>query len=165
MLPRIGVKNEGVASVQLTAIKRRTTEEPDVNEAIDPPTRRLGRTVVTAPGASVTIAAQTAPAGAETHAVDGRAKVGAGRPETRLTLPVGVLFDICTGQMLGCILVANPLVLRALVDSQAVEGDWVEALLTAVASSGDNRLWDDLASPLPRPSDAPSHPQLAARAS
>ena len=63
---------------------------------------------------------------------------------------------------------ANPLVLGALVDelvnSEAVEGDSLHSLIAAVASSGDNRLWDDLASPLPRPSAAP-YPQLAALAS
>ncbi len=96
-------------------------------------------------------------------------RVGAGRPDAQSTLFVGVLrFDICAQQVLGRNLVVSPLVPRAVVDelddSQAVEGDRLQALLAAVASSGDNRLWDDLASPLPGPSAALC-PRLGALAS
>ena len=139
-----------------------------MDEAINPPRHRLGRTVAAALGSSFSQQGCTA---TETfvHAVDGRVKVGAGRPDAQSTLFVGILrFDICTQQVMGRILVAKPLVLGALVDelvdSEAVEGDRLHSLIAAVASSGDNRRWDEVASPLPRPSAA-SYPQLAALAS
>ena len=103
-----------------------------MNETINRPRRRLGRTVAAGLGLSLAIAAQAAPAGADgaetfhygfkgqtaearfysqqgctgtevyVHAVDGRVKVGAGRPDAQSTLFVGVLrFDVCTQQVLG----------------------------------------------------------------
>jgi hypothetical protein len=100
-----------------------------VTDTIDRPRRRLGRTVGAALGLSLALAAQAAPASAETlhygfngqtaegrfysqqgctgtdtfvHAVDGRVKVGAGRPDAQSTVFVGVArFDICTQQPLG----------------------------------------------------------------
>lgn len=103
-----------------------------MNEAIIRPRHPLRRTVVAALGVSLAIAAQVAPAGADgaetfhygfkgqtaearfyssegctgtevfVHAVDGRVKVGAGRPDPKSTLFVGILrFDICTQQVLG----------------------------------------------------------------
>ncbi len=103
-----------------------------MNETINRPRHRLGRTVAAALGLSMAIAAQAAPAGANgaetfhygfkgqtaqatfyfqegckatetfVHAVDGRVKVGTGRPDAQSTLFVGVLrFDICTQQVLG----------------------------------------------------------------
>jgi hypothetical protein len=138
-----------------------------VNETINPP-RHRPRTVAAAQGPSFSQQGCTAN---ETfvHAVDGWMKVGPGRPGSQSTLLVGILrFDVCTQQVLGRTLVANPLVIGALVDelvdSEAVEGDRLHLLMAAVASSGDHRPWDDRASPLPRLSAAPC-PRLAALAS
>lgn len=103
-----------------------------MNGTINRPRNRLGRPVATALGLSLAIAAQAAPAGADgaetfhygfrgqtaeatfyaqqgckatetfVHAVDGRVKVGAGRPDAQSTLFVGVLrFDICTQRCWG----------------------------------------------------------------
>lgn len=93
-----------------------------MNEAINPPARHLGRTIVSAPGVSVTIAAQAAPAGAETHQYRYRSRTA----------------EATYYSQQGC---------------------------TATERFVHGRLRDDLASPLPRPSDAPSHLQLAALAS
>ncbi len=103
-----------------------------MSEPTNRPRHRLGRAVAAALGLSFS---QQGCMAAETfvvHAVDGRVKVGAGRPDE-------------------------------LVDSEAVEGNRLQSLIAAVDSSGDNRLWDHVASPLPRPSAASA--QLAALAS
>ena len=132
-----------------------------MNEAINHPRHRLAALRSSfSQGCTAT--------GTFVHAVDGQVTVGAGRPDAQSTLFVGVLrFDICAQQVLGHILVANPLVLGALVDepvdSEAVKGDPLHSLTAAAASSDDKRLWGDLASPLPFPSAA--YPQLAALAS
>ena len=103
-----------------------------MTETINGARYRLGRTVTVALGLALTVAAQAAPAdatGAQTfhygfkgqtaearfyssdgclgteafvHAVDGRVKVGGGRPDAQSTVFVAVTrFDICTQQPLG----------------------------------------------------------------